>query len=455
MTIAKKLLMQAVFAVFCMACLSGLGLYQAAEIGKNLDMMGEMAVPGTREMGKMYTGLGRIRAGAGEAMVAKDDKELARALDTYGNGRKQMFDSIALFRKELIEDEADAKLLDRIEEKAKAADAAYKKALDLAKSGKSSEAVEAFKAAYPSAMAASDVIEEGVKKNDVDAEEKTADGKSAYKKAMAYMLGASVAFSALFVVFSAWLGKSIIAPTRRLSLAAERAKTQSDFTVDLGPAGVDEIGMTVGAFGEMFAALRSSLSEVRASTGKVVERARGLRSDSEAVARASFEQTDASAKMAANVEEMTVSISTAAEQAKTATEIAHDSSKLAKDGDREVEKMLSNLLARDELAGEAAKRIKELDEGSERIGKVVKAIQGIADQTNLLALNAAIEAARAGESGRGFAVVADEVRKLAESTKISTVEIHGTIAEMAKLSAAALASSKVLAQIVNQSKLDR
>ncbi|MDR1947411.1 MAG: methyl-accepting chemotaxis protein [Desulfovibrio sp.] len=119
-----------------------------------------------------------------------------------------------------------------------------------------------------------------------------------------------------------------------------------------------------------------------------------------------------------------------ADSSSKASEISGIAGDSALEGERNVEKVVTDIDRIQHLAQNLKADMENLEKEAEGIGTIMSVISDIADQTNLLALNAAIEAARAGDAGRGFAVVAAEVRKLAEKTVKATKDVSASILQV-------------------------
>ncbi|KAF0095097.1 MAG: methyl-accepting chemotaxis sensory transducer [Puniceicoccaceae bacterium 5H] len=140
------------------------------------------------------------------------------------------------------------------------------------------------------------------------------------------------------------------------------------------------------------------------------------------LAEGSAEQAAALEETSASLQEIESMVSHNSENARRATELTSESTRMADKGAEQMQTMTRSM-----------DRIKD---SSREISVIIKTIDEIAFQTNLLALNAAVEAARAGEAGAGFAVVAEEVRNLAQRSAKAATETSAKIEEAVKSSEA-------------------
>jgi methyl-accepting chemotaxis protein len=81
-----------------------------------------------------------------------------------------------------------------------------------------------------------------------------------------------------------------------------------------------------------------------------------------------------------------------------------------------VDELITGILASVKGTQASIKQVKDLEQVSRRIDKIVGAITTVSIQTNMLAVNGSIEAARAGEFGKGFVVVSTDIRNLARDS---------------------------------------
>jgi len=219
---------------------------------------------------------------------------------------------------------------------------------------------------------------------------------------------------------------------KRLASAMTEIEQNTDLKRRLEIEGDDEIDEVSFALNRMVEKFQHSIQEVSSTSHKIDSSAEKISSISDATREAVHKQNSGTDLVASAIKKMEVSSQEVRDNARNNAEVsqsvtakAEHSSSIAMDAVDGIQALRSDITRTSEV-------ISNLDEKTQKVGKVLEIISSIAFQTNLLALNAAVEAARAGKSGRGFAVVATEVRTLATRTHESTDEIRAAIEGLQK-----------------------
>ncbi|MBQ2319801.1 MAG: methyl-accepting chemotaxis protein, partial [Lachnospiraceae bacterium] len=162
------------------------------------------------------------------------------------------------------------------------------------------------------------------------------------------------------------------------------------------------------------------------------------------IAAASQTLAQGSTEQASAIQQIVASITDIANKTKDNAEQANEVNNI-------VVQAKDDVVAGNQRMHEMVEAMREINEASENIQKIIKVIDDIAFNTNILALNATVEAARAGEQGKGFAVVAEEVRNLAgrsaEASSQTAEMIEDSIVKVKRGSELAKDTAEALAVI--------
>jgi len=231
----------------------------------------------------------------------------------------------------------------------------------------------------------------------------------------------------LGVLAAVIITRQITRPLQDTLMVVERIAS-GDLTQNMVVTRRDELGELQQGIQRMGSTLRDLIGGIRDSVVQIASAAEELSAVTEQTSAGVNNQKVETDQVATAMHEMTATVQEVARNAEQASHAASNADKEARAGDKVVGEAIVQI---ERLAAEVVRSsdaMTQLEQESDKIGKVMDVIKAVAEQTNLLALNAAIEAARAGEAGRGFAVVADEVRGLAQRTQKSTEEIEALVA---------------------------
>jgi methyl-accepting chemotaxis protein len=208
--------------------------------------------------------------------------------------------------------------------------------------------------------------------------------------------------------------------------------SRGDYTINIDRDYIGSYAPIKEALNIILDALNNTMSEIQSASYQVLSGAEQISQSSMYLAEGSSRQASAIQELTASIELINEKTRESADSASAASSKARTTSDYAVEGGKTVRSMQDIM--------------KNVQESTVGIGKIIGVISDIAFQTNLLALNASVEAARAGEHGKSFSVVADEVRSLASKSQKSAQDTASIIDEDTRVVAQGIEASSHVAE---------
>ncbi|MDR1439751.1 MAG: methyl-accepting chemotaxis protein [Clostridiales bacterium] len=234
-----------------------------------------------------------------------------------------------------------------------------------------------------------------------------------------FLVAISLATFAIMSVLALLIVRSITAPINKLIVLSD-AISGGELSVDVDTGAKGELGLLSANFQNLSRSLSGVIGNIVSVAERVGAAASKVAGAGDAIAASSSSQAGAIHGISASLADIADKVGANSKNALACYAFADNVIKYAEDGNEKMGKMVEAMEA--------------ISESSKNIATIIKVIDDIAFQTNVLALNAAVEAARAGQHGKGFAVVAEEVRNLAarsaEAVKGTSAMIDSTLSKI-------------------------
>lgn len=201
--------------------------------------------------------------------------------------------------------------------------------------------------------------------------------------------------------------KTVAEQTQALAESEQAAQALSELAEDLKNS--TDVAKSAEQVASSAEELSSAVQEINRASAQIMTAIEQIRKGAQVQAAACEES-------AAAVNQIEKGVEVAQQRASVNADKLKNVQALLVTNKTSVDELINGVTASVAGTQQSIKQVKDLEQVSRRIDKIVEAITTVSIQTNMLAVNGSIEAARAGEFGKGFVVVSTDIRNLARDS---------------------------------------